>query len=50
MGIDYIYSVNEMEAMLKNAGLSLKEVYSIPGKKKFTIGDPRAYIIAEKSF
>jgi len=49
-GIDYIYSINELEMMLKNAGLSLKEVYSIPGKKKFTIGDPRAYLIAEKSF
>ena len=47
-GIDYIYSINEIEMMLKNAGLSLKEVYSIPGKKKFTIGEPRAYIIAQK--
>ena len=47
-GIDYIYSINEMEMMLKNAGLSVKEVYSIPGKKKFTIGEPRAYIIAQK--
>jgi len=46
--VDYIYSVNEMEAMLKNAGLSIKEIYSIPGKKKFTIGEPRAYIIAQK--
>jgi len=47
-GIDYIYSINEIEMMLKNAGLSLKEVYSIPGKKKFIIGEPRAYIIAQK--
>jgi len=47
-GIDYIYSINEMEMMLKNVGLSVKEVYSIPGKKKFTIGEPRAYIIAQK--
>lgn len=48
-GIDYIYSLNEMEAMLKLAGLKLQEVYSIPGRKKFTIGEPRAYIIAVKS-
>lgn len=47
-GIDYIYSINEMETMLSNAGLVLKEIYSIPGRKKFTIGEPRAYIIANK--
>ncbi len=48
-GIDYIFSINEMDAMLKEAGLTLKEVYSIPGRKKFTLGEPRAYIVAEKS-
>lgn len=47
-GIDYIFSLNEMEAMLKMAGLALKEVYSIPGRKKFTAGEPRAYLVAEK--
>jgi SAM-dependent methyltransferase len=47
-GIDYIFSINEMEAMLKEAGLTLKEVYSIPGRKKFTLGEPRAYMLAEK--
>jgi len=26
----------------------MKEIYSIPGRKKFTLGDPRAYIVAEK--
>ena len=46
--IDYIFSLNEMESMLKEAGLTLKEVYSIPGRKKFTIGEPRAYIVAGK--
>ena len=48
-GIDYIFSINEMEAMLKSAGFILKEVYSIPGRKKFTLGEPRAYIVAEKN-
>jgi len=48
--IDYIYSLNEMEYLLKAAGLQLKEVYSIPGRKKFTLGDPRAYLIAEKGY
>lgn len=47
-GIDYIFSLNEMEAMLKEAGLVLKEVYSIPGRKKFTLGEPRAYLVAGK--
>ena len=47
-GIDYIFSLNEMEAMLQRAGFLLKEIYSIPGKKKFAIGEPRAYIVAQK--
>ena len=47
-GIDHIFSLNEMEAMLKMTGLILKEVYSIPGRKKFTVGEPRAYLVAEK--
>lgn len=48
-GVDYIFSLNELEAMLQEAGLKLKEVYSIPGRKKFTLGEPRAYLVAEKS-
>ncbi len=47
--VDYIYSVAEMQEMLKKAGLSLEKNYSIPGKKEFSMGDPRAYIIAEKN-
>lgn len=49
VGIDYIFSINEMEAMLNTAGLQLNEIYSIPGRKKFTIGEPRAYLVAEKA-
>lgn len=48
-GIDYIFSVAEMEAMLNKTGFVLKEIFSIPGKKKFTLGEPRAYIVAQKS-
>jgi len=47
--VDYIYSLNEMEAILKNSGFAMKEIWSIPGKKKFTLGDPRAYVIAQKA-
>jgi len=46
--IDYIFSLNEMEAMLATTGFALKEVYSIPGRKKFMIGEPRAYLVAQK--
>lgn len=46
--IDYIYSLNEMEYWLQEAGLQLEEVYSIPGRKSFSIGEPRAYLIARK--
>jgi len=46
--IDYIFSVAEMESMLDETGFIMKEIYSIPGKKKFTLGEPRAYIIAGK--
>lgn len=48
MGIDFIFSLNEMESMLQKSGLVMKEVFSIPGKKKFTVGEPRAYIVAGK--
>lgn len=48
IAIDYIYSVAEMESMLNHAGFNMKELYSIPGKKNFELGDPRAYIVAEK--
>jgi len=34
--------------MLQFAGFALKEVYSIPGRKKFTVGEPRAYLVAQK--
>ena len=47
-GIDFIYSISELESMLNKTGFQLKEIYSIPGKKQFTVGEPRAYIVAEK--
>ncbi len=47
-GIDYLYTLNEMETMMRQAGLQLIETYSIPGRKKFSLGDPRAYLIAQK--
>jgi SAM-dependent methyltransferase len=47
-GIDYIFTLDQMEEMFREAGLKAKEVYSTPKKKRFTLGDGRVYIIAEK--
>jgi SAM-dependent methyltransferase len=47
--IDYIFSVAEMEVILDKAGFTVKELYSIPGRKKFTVGEPRAYLIAKRT-
>ncbi len=46
--VDYVYSLNETEAILNKSGLVVKEIWSVPGKKKFTLGEPRVYIVAEK--
>ncbi len=46
--VDYIFSIAELEDMLNKTGFHLKEVFSIPGKKQFSPGDPRAYIVAVK--
>jgi 2-polyprenyl-3-methyl-5-hydroxy-6-metoxy-1,4-benzoquinol methylase len=47
-GIDYIFSVSEFEEILNKTGFVLDEIYSIPGRKKFALGEPRAYIVATK--
>jgi SAM-dependent methyltransferase len=47
--VDFIFSLAEMETMLKKSGFNVKEFYSLPGKKKFSIGDQRVYIVAEKN-
>lgn len=47
-GVDYIFSVGEMDQLLQGAGFAIQEIYSIPGRKKFTVGEPRAYIVATK--
>ncbi|HEU0064424.1 MAG TPA: methyltransferase domain-containing protein [Flavisolibacter sp.] len=47
-GIDYIFTLDELEGMLKEAGLKTKELYATPRKKKFLLGDARIYIVAEK--
>lgn len=46
--VDYIFSVNEMTKILDSVGLQLKDIYTIPGRKKFSVGDPYAYMVAFK--
>jgi 2-polyprenyl-3-methyl-5-hydroxy-6-metoxy-1,4-benzoquinol methylase len=45
--VDYIFSYSEMQKMLEISGFEIIEAYSIPGKKTFAVGEPRAYIIAQ---
>jgi SAM-dependent methyltransferase len=47
-GIDYIYSLNELDTMLREAGLKIKDTYSTPKKRIYQLGDPRIYIVTEK--
>lgn len=47
-GVDYIFTLAEMEAMFQKAGLRTKAIYSTPRKRPFRMGDNRIYIVAEK--
>jgi SAM-dependent methyltransferase len=46
--VDYIFTLSEMEALLKETGFELITVYSIPKKRTFKLGDSKAYIIAQR--
>ena len=46
--VDYIFSIPQFEELLHKSEFYIDEIYSIPGKKKFTDGEPRAYLIAKK--
>ena len=48
LAVDYIYSINEMDVMFGAGGYRIAEIFSVPGKKKFAVGEPRAYIVAER--
>jgi SAM-dependent methyltransferase len=47
-GVDYIFTLSEMEAMFKETGLTTKAFYSTPRKRPFKMGDNRIYIVAGK--
>jgi cyclopropane fatty-acyl-phospholipid synthase-like methyltransferase len=47
-GVDFIYTLDDMEEMFREAGLRTKQLFSTPRKRTFSIGDSRIYIVAEK--
>ena len=47
-GVDYIFTLAEMEAMFGEAGLTTKHLFSTPRKRPFKMGDNRIYIVAGK--
>ena len=47
-GVDYIFTLDELEFMFNEAGLKTRALYSTPRKKKFALGDGHIYIVAEK--
>lgn len=47
-GIDYIFTIAELNALFKKNGFRLVDIYSTPRKKKFRLGDTKAYIVAER--
>jgi SAM-dependent methyltransferase len=47
-GIDYIFTLGELELMFVEAGLKTKDLYSTPRKRTFRFGDTQIYIVAEK--
>jgi cyclopropane fatty-acyl-phospholipid synthase-like methyltransferase len=47
-GVDYLFTLDELDNMFQEAGLRLRDVYSTPKKRKFKMGDNRAYVVVEK--
>lgn len=47
-GVDYIFTLDELESMFQEGGLRTKDLFSTPRKRKFSLGDSRIYIVVEK--
>jgi SAM-dependent methyltransferase len=47
-GVDYIFSLDDLQSMFHQAGLQTTGLYSTPRKKAFAMGDTRIYIVAQK--
>jgi SAM-dependent methyltransferase len=48
-GVDYVFTLDEMESLFQQSGLRLKNVYSTPKKRLFKMGDNKAYLVIEKA-
>jgi SAM-dependent methyltransferase len=48
-GVDYVFTLDDLEQMFREAGLTTIGLYSTPRKKKFTMGDGKIYVVAGKS-
>ncbi len=48
IGIDFLFSVEELRELLAAAGLRLMKVESVPGKRNFQPGAPRVYLLSQK--
>jgi hypothetical protein len=47
-GVDYIFTLSEIEDMCQEAGLVTKDLFSTPRKRPFRMGDNRVYIVVGK--
>lgn len=48
-GVDYIFTLAELETMFNEAGLTTTALYSNPRKRPFKMGDNKIYIVAAKA-
>lgn len=48
-GVDYIFSIAELERLLQQAGFNLNDIYYTPRKRRFQLGDNKAYLVAVKA-
>ncbi|RYY93868.1 MAG: methyltransferase domain-containing protein [Chitinophagaceae bacterium] len=48
-GVDYIYSLNELETFFGAAGMKLEGVWSTPRRRPFRPGDAVAYVVASRN-
>jgi SAM-dependent methyltransferase len=49
-GIDYIFTISELQKLLRKGGFEIKEIFCTPRKRKFVLGETKAYIVAERTW
>ena len=48
-GVDYIFTLDELDQMFKMTGFKTLGLYSTPRKRKFSFGDTQIYIVVTRS-